>query len=161
MQVEETLQMTTATKPKSRTRRVGATSASAKAVSEKVRNLMIDAYMENRAKNAATKGEAAKRKDLLAAMDEEGRLTATITANLPDPTDPMKTISVGLTANVATPESETVDIQKLAKLLSLEDLLKVAKANKGDVEKLFGKALFARCRVVTKGEANVSVSVTK
>ncbi len=150
---------TTASKP--RTRRVGATSASAKAVPEEIRTLMTETYLNNRAKNTATKAEEKSRKDLLAAMDADKRGTAMVTVNLPDPANPGKTIPVGLTAEVATPTTEQVDVLKLVKLVSLEDFLKVAKATKTDVEKMFGKAVFARCRITNKGTTNVSVSVTK
>lgn len=150
---------TTASKP--RTRRVGATSSSAKAVPENIRTLMTETYLNNRVKNTATRAEAKARKDLLAAMDTDGRQTAMVTVNVEDPANPGKTIPVGLTAEVATPITEQVDVVKLVKLVSLEDFLKVAKATKTDVEKMFGKAVFARCRIENKGDANVSVSLTK
>jgi hypothetical protein len=151
--------MTTTSKP--RTRRVGATSAAARAVPENIRNLMTETYLNNRAKNAATRAEEAARKNLLAAMDADGRSSAMVSVTVDDPANPGKTIPVGLTAEVATPLTEVVDVHKLVKLVSLEDFLKVAKATKTDVEKMFGKAVFARCRIENKGETNVKVTLTK
>lgn len=145
---------------RARGRAISSVNNKATTVAPKLATQITDTFIANNEQNKTKKDYDAKRKTLLGMMQAEGRSEVQVTAKIPDDKGGLK--DVALTATVATPETQEVDVEALLKIVPMDaKLIALLKATNGDIERVYGKATLARVQKSKTGEINVSVKPTK
>jgi len=123
--------------------------------SKEVQQLAREAFLENRKMNAAKAVYEKDRKALFLLMKEEKISSFSIDGQNE------KNEKVLLDVLIDTPTGQAVDIEKLFKLVSKEQFLKIVTATQKAVTDIVGGSILKQVLVDTKGTENVSIAARK
>lgn len=135
-------------------RRALITAQTAKVPTRTVTELAARAYTENAAQNKAKSAYEKTRTSLFKQMNEEGITNFDTTVQIDG-----KPVTVN--AAITTPSVNYIDVQVLAKHVSLEVLLKIVTASQKAVIDEAGASVAATATRTGRGTTNVSVKVVK
>ncbi len=122
--------------------------------SDELSALAIEFYVTNRALNAAKKTSEEARTKLYALMKEQGK--DTLEAVFDNDGTPST-----LVASIGAKKSNSVDTQKLLKLVGQDVFMQVVSASQSDVESTCGTSVLNQCLITGYGKENVSVALKK
>ena len=122
---------------------------------QKVQALAAEVFVANREMNEATKKYNASRLDLYAKMKELGLERLDTTAASKDG------IAIAVEAIIAAPVGQEVDVNKLQKIVSVEQFLAVVSASQKDVKEKLGEPILNQVLVATTGKETVKVAAKK
>ncbi len=145
--------MSTATKKSTRRRGIETEEHKVNITTE-MRRLAVEFHVNNRIALDAKKVCDTAREALYKQMKEAG--VAAFSTETTTPKGPLV-----LEAKLKTPTRDVVDVQKLAKLVTPEQLFQIVSASKKDVVDFAGTDIAVRCSVAVLGTENVSVAPAK
>ena len=124
------------------------------AVPEELKELAAEVFAANSKMNTLKREHDKKRKELLAKMQQMG-----VKSFEADATVGRSTTTI--TAEIATPSRESIDVHKLRDLVDEDQFLDIVSATKKSVTDEVGGHVATQCAVAKPGTTNVNVKAKK